>query len=149
MTGAANEVRLPARRRGAGHGGAAGVRGAEHSSGRGGVLGDPLLAAAAGDGDDVGSLGEQPGQGELARRQPEPGGQLTQRRDLAEVALQGLAVKPRVLTAEITGVDVGPGQGGGEQAAAERAVGHQADAQPPAAGTTSSSGSRQSSDHSN
>ncbi len=84
MTGAANEWRFPAHAAaGQGAGQPLQVRRGENSGGRGGVLGDPLRAAAAGDGDDVGPLGEQPGQGELARRQPEPGGQVAQRRDLA------------------------------------------------------------------
>jgi hypothetical protein len=97
----------------------------------GGVLGDPFRTAAARNGDDVRPLGEQPGQGELAGGQPERRRQVTQHRHLPHVAVQGRAVEPRVGAAEVAPVDVRGAEGGGEQAAAERAVGHQPDTQPP------------------
>src|SRR5207237_10411010 len=61
-------------------------------------------------------------------------GDTPQRGDPRQVLVQVRALEPWVAATEVAPVDVLPGQRGGEQPAAERAVGHQPGTQPPRRG---------------
>jgi hypothetical protein len=97
---------------------------------RGDVLLQTRAALGPGDRDDVVALGQHPCKRELRRRHALGGGELLDRGDEVEVALEVLALEARVPAAEVVvGEVVERLDLAGQEPAAERRVGHEADAE--------------------
>lgn len=82
------------------------VGGAEREVGSGCVLLDPGGALGAGDGDDVLTLGQQPGERELAGRDALLASEIADLPHEVEVALEVLSLKARIAAPEVVGREV-------------------------------------------
>src|SRR5262249_44346001 len=97
---------------------------------RGGVLVEPARLARAGGRHDARTPAGEPGQGELGRGRAELGGQGAEGLDEGQVVADVLGLEPGHVPAQVGGAEArGVGDGPGEEAPAERAVGHEADAE--------------------
>ena len=107
---------------------AASVSGAGRQVGRVDVLVEPAHLSGAGDRHDERAPAEHPGQGELRRAAALGGGQLLQAGDQRQVVADVLGLETRHAAPEVGGAEAsGIGDGAGQEAAAERAVGDEAD----------------------
>ena len=98
--------------------------------GRRRVLLQVLPPLGARDRHDVVALGQEPRQGELARRDVSLGGDFLHPLDQREVLLEVLALESRRLAAPVSlGNVLGALEPAGEEASSQRAVGHKPDAQ--------------------
>src|SRR3954471_14803907 len=102
---------------------------------RGHVLLQVFAALGAGDGYDALPLGQEPGQGQLGRRHVLRGGDLLHSLHELQVLLEVLSLEPRPLATPVVLWQIlEAAQLAGEEAAAERAVRDEADAQFPDGG---------------
>src|SRR5262249_30384541 len=92
---------------------------------------EPPAMTGAGNRDDRATARQQPGEGQLRRGATLDFGKLAQSRHELEVAAHILLLKTRHAPARIAVLQVfATSDGPGQKAAAERAIGHKADAQP-------------------